>query len=145
LEIKRYRPLIDKLFYIILIPTVLLLIGATVLSAFEPVALFIIIPVDFLCIYFIIAPLFGFVELRESVVFIKFGFFMKKEIPYAKIRGITKERKLYSDSMVALKNSLTHLNIKYNTYDLVSVSTKDNDGFIAELEKRIDKAREAAL
>ena len=136
LKIKRYKPLIDKLFYIILIPTLALLVGCTVIAGFEPVALFIMLPVDLFCLYFLISPLFGYVELREKTVFVKFGFFMKKEIPYSKIRGIVKVRQIYADSMMALKNSLTHINIKYNTYDLVSVSVKDNDGFIAELNAR---------
>ena len=136
MPVKRYTPLIDKLFYMIFIPTALLLIGATVLCCFEPISLLIIIPVDIVCLYFIITPLFGYVELRESSVFIKFGFFMKREIPYSKIRGIVKMRRFYSDSMVSLKNALDHVNIKYNTFDIVSVSVKDNDGFIAELEAR---------
>ena len=139
METKRYTPLIDKLFYFILIPTAVLLLGATVLSCFEPTSLFIMVPVDILCIYFIITPLFGYVELREKTVFIKFGFFMKKEIPYSKIRGVVKARRYYADSMVSLKNSLEHVNIKYNTFDIVSVSVKDNDGFIAELEARRQK------
>lgn len=136
LKIKRYKPLIDKLFYIISIPTAVLLAGATVLAALEPFALLIIIPVDISCIYFIISPLFGYVELRQGTVFIKLGFFMKREIPYSKIRGITKARRVYADSMVSLKNSLTHVNIKYNTFDILSVSVKDNDGFIEELNAR---------
>ena len=134
---KRYIPMIDKIFFIILIPTLLMLGAATVLASFDKVALFIIIPVDVLSIYCMIAPLFGYVELRESTVFIKFGLVVKREIEYGRIRGITKERKFYADSMIALKNSLEHVNIKYDRFDVYSVSVVNNDELIAELEKRI--------
>jgi hypothetical protein len=38
--------------------------------------------------------------------------------------------------MASLKNALEHVNIKYNTFDIVSVSVVDNDGFIEELNTR---------
>ena len=134
---KKYKPLIDKLFYIILIPTSVLLIVFTLLAALAPISLIIIIPVDLFCLYFIISPLFGYAELRENSLFIKFGFFMKKEIPYSKIRGTQKVRRFYSDSMVSLKNSFEHVNIKYNTFDILSVSVRENGDFIEEIDARI--------
>lgn len=137
MQVKRYKPLVDKLFYIILIPMVLLLAAVTVVSAFEPTMLLVTVPVDIVCLYFLISPLFGYVELRESSLFIKFGFFMKREIPYSKIRGISRARKWYSDSMLSLKNSMEHVDIKYNSFDATCVSVKDNDTFIKELEERI--------
>ena len=133
---KRFNPLFDKITLIIWLPTSVLLLGATVVSAFEPLSLLIMVPVDVFTFYFLISPFFGYVELREESVFIKFGLITKREIPYAKIRGVTKERKFYSDSMASLKNSLEHVNIKYNTFDIVSVSVVDNDGFIEELNTR---------
>jgi len=137
MENRKFKPKLDKLFWLILIPTSLFMLGLTVLVSFDaPVAFFIMIPCDLLVFYFFITTLWGYVELREGAVFIKFGFFMKKEIPYEKIQGITRERKFYADSMMALKNSLDHVNIKYNAFDTVSVSVTDNEALIAEIEKR---------
>lgn len=138
---KKFRPKLDKTFSIILICTTALMLAATVLSVLAPVTFFITIPLDLFVFYFLFSPLFGYVELREESLFIKFGFFIKREIPYAKIRAFSKERKLYSDSMLSLKNSLDHVNIKYNVFDVISVSVKDNDLFIAEAEARIDALR----
>jgi hypothetical protein len=120
----------------------MLLIAATVIAALEPAALFVVIPTDAFTLYFLLSSLVGYAELRERSVFIKFGFILKREIPYAKIRGVTKERKLYADSTVALKNSLEHLNIKYNVFDVASVSVRDNDEFLSELTTRIEKERQ---
>jgi hypothetical protein len=86
-----------------------------------------------------ISPLFGYVELREESIFVKLGFFMKKEIPYNKIRDVEKTRKLYSDSMSALKNSLDHVNIKYNRFDVLSVSVVDNDDLMKRIKARMTK------
>jgi len=139
LKNKRFRPYIDKLFWIILIPTVLLLIAVTALSCGELIPLLLLLAIDIFTLYFLISPLFGYVELRESSVFIKFGFIMKREIPYSKIRGITKVRKFYADSMMSLKNSFEHINIKYNTFDIVSISVIDNNGFIDELNLKLSR------
>jgi hypothetical protein len=116
------------------------MLAATVLSVLAPVTFFITIPLDLFVFYFLFSPLFGYVELREETLFIKFGFFLKREIPYAKIRAFSKERKLYSDSMLSLKNSVDHINIKYNTFDIISVSVVDNDSFVSEATARIEKA-----
>ena len=135
---KRYNPKFDKLFLWILIPTALLMTGVTVVSAlFDAVTLFFTVPVTLFVFYFLITPVFGYAELRESALFVKFGFFLAREIPYEKIRGVQKARKFYSDSMLSLKNSLDHVNVKYNKFDILSVSVTDNEDFMAELEKRI--------
>ena len=139
---RRYKPKYDKIFWWTWIPTAMLLIAATVIAALEPTALFVLIPTDIFTLYFLFSSLVGYAELRERSVFIKFGFILKREIPYAKIRGVTKERKLYADSTVALKNSLEHLNIKYNVFDIASVSVRDNDEFLSELTARIEKERQ---
>ena len=139
---RRYKPKYDKIFWWTWIPTAMLLIAATVIAALEPAALFVVIPTDIFTLYFLFSSLVGYAELRERSVFIKFGFILKREIPYAKIRGVTKERKLYADSTVALKNSLEHLNIKYNVFDVASVSVRDNDEFLSELTARIEKERQ---
>lgn len=136
MKIKRYKPLIDKMFWWILIPTCMLLIALTAISAFSLGALILTILVDLLTLYFLISPLFGYVELREETVFVKFGFFMKREIPYSKIRGVEKTRKFYSDSMLSLKNSFEHVNIKYNTFDMLSVSVVGNGELMEEIDHR---------
>lgn len=134
----RYKPKFDKLFLWILIPTALLMLSVTVISAFfGAVTLFFTVPVTLFVFYFLLTPAFGYAELRESSLFVKFGFFLTREIPYEKIRGVEKARKFYSDSMLSLKNSLDHVNVKYNKFDILSVSVTDNEDFMAELEKRI--------
>lgn len=136
---KRYKPKVDKLFHICWIPAAVMLLAVTVLGAFHPVTLFILIPTDLFTAYFLVTSLVGYVELREDEVFIKFGFIMKRSIPYSKIRGISTERKFYADSMVSIKNAFEHVNIKFNSFDLISVSVKDNADLIRELEARMQK------
>ena len=137
MEKKRYLPLIDKLFFIVSIPTLILVGAGVAISVYSIPALLIMCAIALFVLYVLISPLFGYVELDESSLVIKYGFFLKKEIPYTSIRDITRERKFYSDSMLSLKNSLDHVNIKYNKFDITSVSVKSNDELIAELEKRI--------
>ena len=138
MQTKRYKPLFDGCYLAIWIPLMLFMLLMTVLSAFELSALWIMIPTDIFVLYFFISPFFGFVELGERAVFIKFGFFMTREIPYAKIRGLKKEKKFYSESMMSLKNALEHVNIKYNNFDVVTVSVVGNDEFMEELNERIN-------
>ena len=134
---KRFKPLIDKTFYIIWIPTILLLVAATVISFSAPVALVILLLSDVFTLYFLFSSLAGYVELREDSVYIKFGFILKAEIPYERIRGFSKEHKIYSDSTFSIKNSLDHVNIKYDKFELASVSVVNNDELISEIEARI--------
>ena len=139
MENKRYKPLIDKVFWIIWVPTIVLMTVVTIISFFDTVALLIMLATDIFTIYFIVSPLFGYVELREKTVFVRLGFIMKKEIPYNTIRDVTKEHKLYADSMSALKNALDHVNIKYNKFDVLSVSVVDNDDFMKDLKRKLSK------
>lgn len=139
METKRYKPLIDKMFYIISIPTILLMAALTVICAMAHITLVSVIFVDILVIYLIVSPLFGYVELRENEVFVKFGLYSSRKIPYDTIRGVNKDRKFYSESMVSLKNAIEHVNIKYNSFDVTTVSVVDNDGFIEELKERCKK------
>ena len=137
METKRFYPMLDKLFWGIALPTAGLMLAVTVVNGIlEPSTLFLMIPIDLLVAYFLISPLFGYVELREDTIFIKFGFFLKKEIRYAHIRGTKKERKWYSDSMMSLKNAMEHVNIRYNAFDVTTVSVKEKDDLIRELESR---------
>ena len=131
---RRFKPLVDKMYWMISIPTGVLMLTITVLSAFAPLSLLVTVPTDLFVLYFLISPLFGYVELREETVFIKFGFILKREIPYSKIRGTEKAKKFYSDSMLSLKNSLEHVNIKFNTFDIFSVSVVGNDELIEAIE-----------
>lgn len=132
----KYKPKVDKLFWIITLPTVVLMIALTVFSAVAPLALIITILADIFVAYFLVSPLFGYVELRENTIFVKFGLLLNREIPYSKIRSIKKVRRWYSDSMLSLKCSLDHINIKYNSFDVMDVSVTDNDSLISELTAR---------
>ena len=103
---KRYKPAIDKYFCLIWIPTIILLLICTIISLVEPIGFIIMLFTDIFCYYFLISSLVGYVEFREDYLYIKFGFILKRCIPYNKIREIAKERKLMTSSMLSLKNSL---------------------------------------
>ena len=137
MEMKRYKPAIDKLFYAIWIPTSILMITVTVISFYEIGAFILMLAVDVFTFYFMISSLVGYVELRMNSVFIKFGFIIKREIPYDKIRKIAKERKIMSNTYLSLKNSLEHVSIKYNKYDEIVVSVVNNDDLIKKLNNHI--------
>lgn len=134
---QRFKPLVDKLYYIIMIPTVALLVALTALAALSPASLLLSIPVDLFVIWFFVSPLFGYVELRENSLYIKYGLILKKEIPYDKIVSVEKERRFYSESMMSLKNAIEHVNIRYNRYDLTCVSVVGNDALIEAIEDRV--------
>ena len=137
MEIKRYRPMTDKFFWILYASTDIFIFAFTIIPAiFDFKALFIMAPIVLFVNYFFISPLFGYVELREKELFIKFGFFMKRSIPYRKIRALEKQRKFYSESMLSLKNAIEHVNIKYNKFDVMTVSVKNNDEFMREVNFR---------
>ncbi len=135
---KRYKPLVDKLYWMLFVPTVVLVALICVISSFSaPLTLFLTLPIFLFVLYFFISPLFGYVEFRESTLYIKYGFFLRKEIPYNTIRGAVKERKFYAESMLSLKNAFEHVNIKYNSFDVTTVSVKTNDSLIEALERRV--------
>ena len=138
MENKRFKVALGGIFWFILLPTALVLFALTALAIFDVVALIIMLAADLFTLYFVLSSTVGYAELRESTLFVKFGFFLTREIPYSKIRGLSRERKFYSDSMLSLKNTLEHINIKYNRFDIISVSVVDNDSFCAELERRIN-------
>ena len=139
METQRFKPLIDKLFWIIFIPTSALTVGMVVISAFAPTSLFITIPVALTVFYLLLSPLFSYAELREHSLFIKYGLILKKDIPYDKIRGVEKDRKFYSESMLSIKNSFEHVNVKYNSFDITTISVVHNDDFMKELKARCPK------
>ena len=134
---NRYYPSVDKLFYWIAIPTNILFIAALIpMILLAPKGLTIMIPTIVFTDYFLISPLFGYVELREDELFIKYGFFLKKEIPYGKIRSIKKNRSIISEATMSLKNALDHIEIRYNKFDITIVSLKNTDNFLEEIEQR---------
>ncbi len=140
MENKVFKPKIDKLFWIILVISSVIMLALTALSfvpQWNTLAFVITALSDIFIVYFLISPLFGYVEMRERTLFIKFGFILKREIPYEKIRKLKVGRGIYSESMLSLKNSLEHVNIYYNSYDVATVSVKSSDRFIEELKARI--------
>ena len=137
MENQKYHPLFDRLYWWIAIPTLLIvLIPTVIIGILSPETLFWMIPLSLFVLYFFISPFFGYVELRETSLFIRYGLLLKKEIPYDKIRGMVKERKFYAESMMSLKNALEHVNIKYNAFDVTTVSVVDNDKMMREIQKR---------
>ena len=137
---KKYKPKVDKLFYLVMIPTMIIVLAPVIICGIlVPTTLFITVPILLFTTYFLITTLFGYVELQESSLYIKYGFIMSKEIPYDKIRGVEKERSIISTSTLSIKNALDHVNIKYNKFDVTTVSIDDNDDFINELNKRCGK------
>lgn len=141
MENRKFKPAYDKSFLIIWVPTIILLAVGTFIAASAPIALIILIATDLFTLYFLFSPLFGYAELRENALFVKFGFFMAREIPYNTIRSITKERKIYADSMMSLKNTVEHVNVKHGKFDVTSISVVTNDEFISNLEERIKQLK----
>ena len=141
---RRYKPLVDKLFWWIAVPSVAFMLFMTVVVCLMPApfAAVLVALCTVLLAYFLISPLFGYVELREQCVFIKCGFFLKREIPYDRIRTTEKARKWYSDSMISLKSAMEHVNIKYNRFDIFSVSVIGNDELMADIGARIARVGE---
>ena len=135
----RYKPLTDKLFYLLATFTLLITLTPTVICGIlAPTTLFITLPILLFTAYFLLSPLFGYVELREASLYIKYGFIVSREIPYEKIRKIETERKIISPSILSIKNALDHINIKYNTFDLTTVSLKKSDEFIMALNEKCE-------
>ena len=137
MENVRFKPQIDRLFWFIWIPTMILLAVGTAIACTSAVALLIMLATDIFTLYFLISPLFGYVELREQTVYIKFGFFVSREIEYSRIRAIGIERKWYSESMLSLKCAYEHVNVRYNSFDVVTVSVRDNAALAAELDLKL--------
>lgn len=139
-NIKKYKPKVDKLFYILLvvinvISLAILIIPQLFYLSFESF-IFSIIVILFIN-YFLISPLFGYIEIRETSIFIKYGIILKKEIPFNKIKKLELKKKWYSDSILALKCSIEHVDITFNGYDKTCVSVKENDIFIEDVRRMI--------
>ena len=87
----KFKPLVDKLYWILFIPTNVVVVLLTVIPPFfAPQTLLVTLPILLFLNYFFISPLFGYVELREEDVLIKYGLIIKRIIPYSKIRSAEK-------------------------------------------------------
>ena len=139
METKRFKPMIDRTYVIIYASVVVLLVALTMMCLSNVTALLITLAADIFTMYFVVSPFFGYVELGDRSVLIKYGFIIKREIPYGKIRELMLSRSLFSDSMLNLKNSREHVLIKYNTFDVTTVSVKGNDLLISEIISRKEK------
>jgi uncharacterized membrane protein YdbT with pleckstrin-like domain len=137
METKKYKPKFDKLYWWIFVPTELLVLGVLIVGlVFEPTTLFCTVPTAAFVTYFLISPFFGYTELHEDSLFIKYGLILKREIPYKKIRKLECKRSFISESMMSLKCAFEHVEIRYNSFDVTTVSVKDEDEFIREIEAR---------
>ena len=136
----KFRPRVDKYYLWIAIPTEIFLIVMTVMTLvhFTLFGLIVMLLALALSSFFILSPIFfGYAELRDDELFVDFGVFIKKSIPYSRIRAIEKKRRFYSESMLSLKCAIDHVDIKYNRFDVLSLSLKDEEVFIEELNKKI--------
>ncbi len=133
---KKYKPKTDKLFWWLLVIVNAVCLPLLIIAFFDPVSLFVIVPIFLFVNYLMVSPLFGYAQLREDALYIKYGLILKKTIPYEKIRGMEIKRSIISESMMGLKLSLEHVVIKYNTFDCTEVGVRDNQAFIEELKEK---------
>ena len=63
---QKFRPKIDKFFYLIWMPIVIIMLGITIISFTELVAFILMLCTDIFTFYFMISSLAGYVELREN-------------------------------------------------------------------------------
>ena len=136
----KFRPRVDKYYLWIAIPTEIFLIVMTVMTLvhFTLFGLIVMLLALALSSFFILSPIFfGYAELRDDELFVDFGVFIKRSIPYSRIRAIEKKRRFYSESMLSLKCAIDHVDIKYNRFDVLSLSLKDEEVFVEELNKKI--------
>ena len=144
LKSKRYNPKFDKLYYTLLFITFIPTLSITlipVIIAPSTTAIALAVAINVFVAYFFISPIFGYAELRENSLYVKYGFFLKKEIPYKKIRGAEIKRAFLSDAIMSLKNSMEHVNIRYNKFDLTCVSVIENAAFYEELCRIISSSK----
>ena len=77
MNLKIYKPKVDKLFWILFIPTNAFCIPLTLIPAIkEPQTIFITVPILLFVNYFFASPLCGYVALCDDDLFIKYGFFI---------------------------------------------------------------------
>ncbi len=140
---NRYRPKIDKFFWWMLVIVNAVCLSLLVISIFDPISFFCTVPIALFCNYFFISPLFGYAELREDHIFIKYGLILKKSIPYKRLRSVEIKRGIISEAVIDLKLSLEHIVIKYNTFDFTIISVKENQFLIEELREKMKQYKTA--
>ena len=114
MNIKKYKPKIDRYFYLIWMPIIVLMLPLTIISFMSLPAFILLLCADVFTFYFMISSLVAYVELRENSLYIKYGFILKRNIPYNTILEVNKERRVITYNMLSIKNALEHVNIKYN-------------------------------
>lgn len=133
-EVRRYRPKVGGLYFAIFVPTLTLILAVTVFAAiYDPFSLIVTAAVFLLILYFAVSPLFGYAELRDESLHIRYGFIMKVDIPYSKIRSVKRRRRAISYSTVSLKCDVEHIEIGYGSFDETTISLVDADEFVREL------------
>ena len=137
MERRRFRPKFDRLFWIPLVFVIAVLTPMTVAAFVHPSGIVLSLATDLFCAYFFLSPAFGYVELREEALVIRFGLILRREIPYCRIRSVEAGRGFYGESILSLKNAMEHVHIRYNRFDITAVSVTDNDQLIREINQRI--------
>lgn len=134
----KYKAEIGSFFIITLAIVSLLVLFPLIISIIVMNTTAIIISAVFFVIMeaVLISPIFGYVKLEENALYIRYGLIFRKRIPYDKIVSLEKEHKLYSESIISLKTAIEHIKIKYNTYDNTTVSIRNMDQFIGEVNQR---------
>ena len=136
---QRFRPKFDRLYWISFTVCAVYIVVMTAVSVGSVSMLCFMSAINAILVWVLAAPWFGYVELGEDAVLVKFGFFLKRVVPYADIRKMQKVCHWYSESILALKNAMEHVDIRYGACDVVSVSVTDNDALIAAIERRLRK------
>ena len=137
MEKMRFKPKFDRLYWLITIPTSLFILAAIVMCAIVGEGLIIMIPVSALTFYFLFIPFFTYAELTDEGLYIKYGAFIKRTIPYKSIRKIEKGRGIIGEAMLSMKNALDHVTVRYNRFDMTVLSLKSEDIFVKELWERV--------
>lgn len=118
---------------VLLVPSILTFIFKDMLAGFVTLAPFLLVTLLFM------SSFSGYIIIKEDELYIRYGFILKRSIPYENIRALIKEKTVLSECLLGMKNSLEHVLIKYNKYDTTCVSVRNNDLFIEEVNKKIKK------
>jgi hypothetical protein len=137
--IVQVRPNMDSMYPSEICPTSKYVVGEYGRDAiYDPFSLIVTALVFLLILYFAVSPLFGYAELRDESLHIRYGFIMKVDIPYSKIRSVKRRRRVISYSTVSLKCDVEHIEIGYGSFDETTISLVDADEFVEELCLRSD-------
>lgn len=137
----KYRVNIDKYYYITIVVVSLILLIPLILSIVAK-RVWVILVVAFLIIfveYLLFSCFIGYAKLEEDHLVIRYGFIIKRRLPYEIIRGVEKKSSYFSESLISLKTTKNCVVVLFNTYDNTTISIKDEDDFI---EKLLEKLKE---